>query len=198
MPTAILIVATVMAAGTTLDDWKHVERRAVGLGVIGRLPGTVLGTALVTFFPLAALEAVVGLSVLGAVSLSGRAIRFQRTDKNLLIAGAASGFTGTAAGIGGPPMALLYQNAPPGILRGTLGAFFAVGSTISLAALGLAGQASGAALLVGAAGAPMVWLGWALAVRTRDRLSATWLRRGVLALAVFAALTLLVRAAMGV
>ncbi len=43
--------------------------------------------------------------------------------------------TGTISSIGGPPMALLYQDAAGSRLRGTLSGFFVVGVLMSLAAL---------------------------------------------------------------
>ena len=50
-------------------------------------------------------------------------------------AGALSGFMGTIVSIGGPPIALLYQNESGPSLRGTLSAFFVVG--VALAIIGL-------------------------------------------------------------
>ena len=47
-------------------------------------------------------------------------------------AGAASGFMATAAGLGGPPVALVYQRESGVRLRGTLAAYFIVGTVLSL------------------------------------------------------------------
>ena len=62
------------------------------------------------------------------------------TRSALFSAGIASGFMATAAGLGGPPVALVYQRAPGLRLRGTLAAYFIVGTVISLGALALAGR----------------------------------------------------------
>ena len=62
------------------------------------------------------------------------------TRSVLFGAGAASGFMATAAGLGGPPVALVYQRAPGLRLRGTLAAYFIVGTVISLVALAWAGR----------------------------------------------------------
>ena len=55
-------------------------------------------------------------------------------------AGAASGFMATAAGLGGPPVALIYQRETGVRLRGTLAAYFIVGTVLSLIALAWAGR----------------------------------------------------------
>src|SRR3546814_15753694 len=57
-----------------------------------------------------------------------------------LVAGVVSGVTGTAAGIGGPPLALLYQHRPGSTIRSTLAAAFLVGTALSLATLAVAGE----------------------------------------------------------
>ena len=56
---------------------------------------------------------------------------------NLVAAGAVSGVMGTATSIGGAPMALIWQGHQGRRLRGTMSAFFMVGSAISVAAAGL-------------------------------------------------------------
>jgi uncharacterized membrane protein YfcA len=58
----------------------------------------------------------------------------------LFTAGAASGFMATAAGLGGPPVALVYQHESGLRLRGTLAAYFIVGTVLSLVALAWAGR----------------------------------------------------------
>jgi hypothetical protein len=58
----------------------------------------------------------------------------------LVIAGVTSGFTGTATGVGGPPMAITYQNSDPLAARATLALFFGVGAVMSLVGLTLSGE----------------------------------------------------------
>src|SRR5690606_39990084 len=52
-----------------------------------------------------------------------------------LAAGMVSGTTGTAAGIGGPPIALLYQHRAGPVVRSTLSATFLVGTVLSFTVL---------------------------------------------------------------
>jgi hypothetical protein len=52
---------------------------------------------------------------------------------------AIAGVMGTATSIGGPPMALVWQGHQGSRLRGTMSAFFMIGSAVSLVSLGVAG-----------------------------------------------------------
>jgi uncharacterized membrane protein YfcA len=56
-------------------------------------------------------------------------------------AGAVTGITETATGVGGPPLALVYQHRPPAELRATVAACFFAGEVASLIVLFGTGQA---------------------------------------------------------
>ena len=62
-------------------------------------------------------------------------MHFRPSDRSLMVAGLASGFAGTTTGVGGPPMALTYQNSDPATMRSTISAFFSIGSVMSVTAL---------------------------------------------------------------
>ncbi|MGF1663232.1 MAG: TSUP family transporter [Kineosporiaceae bacterium] len=112
----------------------------------------------------------------------------------LVAAGVASGFGGTTAGIGGPPMALAYREAGGPRLRATLSAFFLVGSLLSLGMLAVAGEVTADGLAAGAALVPAVGVGYALAEPLRHRLRRRGVREAVLAFSTVAATGLAVQA----
>src|SRR3546814_19579585 len=87
-----------------------------------------------------------------------------------LVAGVVSGVTGTAAGIGGPPLALLYQHRPGSTIRSTLAAAFLVGTALSLATLAVAGEVGASQVLLGLGLAPPVMVGTVTGRRLHDRL----------------------------
>ena len=120
-----------------IRDHQHIDVSGLTFSLIGRMIGTV-GAA---FFLLIASEALFELTfaalVMFAVILSAAGFQPQPNRKNAVIAGALSGLMGTISSIGGPPVALLYQNAGASRLRGTLAGFFLVGSVVSLLALAL-------------------------------------------------------------
>ena len=56
------------------------------------------------------------------------------------IAGLFLGIMGTLAGLGGQPMAIVYQNEKGSVIRGTLSGFSILGTILSLLFLGIAGR----------------------------------------------------------
>jgi uncharacterized membrane protein YfcA len=78
--------------------------------------------------------------VLLAVVVSAAGWHLALNRRTLAGAGVAAGFMGTISGIGGPPIALVYQRADGPTLRATLSRFFLVGGFISLAVLAASGK----------------------------------------------------------
>jgi hypothetical protein len=139
----------------------------------------------------------VAVTVLTCVALSVVRWRPHPTVPALLVAGVVSGAGGTASAIGGPPVALLYQNAHGARVRATLGAYFAAGSLLSLAGLLLGGQFSADAVQAAAVLVPFMIAGFALSGPARRLLDHGWTRPAVLVLAGAGALALLGQVALG-
>jgi uncharacterized membrane protein YfcA len=129
--------------------------------LVGRLPGTIVGSLAIAALPEGPLAVMLGGLVLVAVAISLAGWHVRPTTGTLLTAGAVSGFMGTATSIGGPPMALLYQRQSGPELRATLAAYFVVGGVISLTVLSLAGEFAGAELRAGVILLPGVLAGFA-------------------------------------
>ncbi|MEU0491984.1 sulfite exporter TauE/SafE family protein [Nocardiopsis sp. NPDC006139] len=197
VPGALLVAVIVLPALTLIQEREHVDWRGIAWGLPARLPGTVLGVWVVAALPPRALAGAVGAMVLIAVALSLRSFRVRITPVSLVAAGALSGFAGTATSIGGPPMALLYQYEEPARVRATLAAFFLFGGALSLTALGIGGQLDTRTVVVGAAGIPLVALGFAAGVALRSRVEPGPLRLGMLAVVAASAVALLVQAVLG-
>jgi uncharacterized protein len=191
IPGAIVIAVIPLSVGMMLRERSHVDRRGAGLALIGRVPGVIIGSAAVALTGPRFLAVLVGTSVLAAVAASLRSVRFATTPRTLMTAGLASGFTGTTTGVGGPPMAFVYQRADPRVTRSTLSAFFTVGSLMSVAALMASGSLGArqwqlaALLLPGALG------GLALAQVFALRLRSDRARPFILALCAVSAIALL-------
>ena len=81
------------------------------------------------------------------ISMSGWWVR--PSTSNFVAAGTASGVMGTTTAIGGPPITLVYQDASGRTLRGSLSAFFVVGSFISILTLAAFGEFDGDDVLAG-------------------------------------------------
>ncbi len=107
-------------------------------------------------------------------------------------AGAASGFMATAAGLGGPPVALVYQRESGLRLRGTLAAYFIVGSMLSLVALALVGRFGADELRLSVFLVPGTALGYFMSRPAAAYLDAGRTRAAVLTVSALTALSVIV------
>lgn len=112
------------------------ERRALDLkgltwSVFGRVFGSGLGALILVQFASDSFVLIFSIMVLLAVIISASGVRFYPSIKALIGAGFFSGLMGTIAAIGGPPMALVYQEEDGERLRSTLSAYFIVSIIIS-------------------------------------------------------------------
>lgn len=194
VPVAPLLAAGLLPIGTLLDEWRHFHWPTFIWIMIPRIPGTLLGAWLVTRLPLAAMQITVALVVLLMVTLTAVRIEVPRNRGTLAGAGIVSGITGTATGIGGPPLAIVLINDEPGRTRATMAGLFLVGMALSVVTLAAGGAVHRESLLVGAVMAPMTLLGLLVARRLRERIGRRGFRRGVFAVSTVSALVLLVQA----
>lgn len=192
VPVAIMLAVVPMSLSIAWADREHVVRRDVGFALLGRLPGVVLGALVVAALSDRVLAVLVAASVLFAVVVSFTGKRFHPSDTSLVVAGLASGFTGTTTGVGGPPMALAYQHSDPARMRSTLSVFFGVGAVMSLAALAIAGQIGVRQFALTALILPSVGVGVITARRIKHRLDASIVRPAVLVLCTVTSIALLV------
>lgn len=193
VPVPVLLIACVLAAALTLRELRSVEWRGVGWAMVGRVPGNLLGLLALVLLPVAGFNLVIGATVLVCVVLSVITWRPKVTAPNLVVAGTASGAFGTVSAIGGPPIALLYQNQAGPTVRATLNAFFLIAALSSVATLAVAGQVRGEHLTAAAALTPFVAVGFLISGPARNLLSGARLRAAVLGIAAASALGLIIR-----
>jgi len=193
LPVPLILLTSAHALLAAVRDWRHADWTGIGWAMAGRLPGTGLGVLAVVALSPRVFALLVGLGVLICVLLSLLSWRPRPRPGSLLLAGLVSGAGGTAASIGGPSLALLYQEAAGPRVRGTIGGYFVLGSVISLAALAGAGQVTSESLARKAALAPFLLIGFALSGPARRVLDNGWTRRAVLSVAAASAALLLGR-----
>jgi uncharacterized membrane protein YfcA len=181
MPGAMLIATTALPAFTLAAEWRHVDWRGLAWGLPGRVPGSAIGAWVVATLDPAMLGAAVGAMVLVAVGLSLWRLRVRITPATLFTAGVVSGAMGTATSIGGPPMALLYQNEQAGRVRATLAGYFLFGAAISLGALAVGGQLDARQVEAGLWLLPFVVAGFAAGRRVAGFVDAGRMRAALLA-----------------
>lgn len=193
MPDLLLWLAVALPAVTLFDEHEDIDWHGLGWSLGARVPGTVLGVGLVTYFSVDALGVVVSLVVLVSVLLTARAVVIPVNRGSLVSAGLVSGMIGTASSIGGPPMAILLQHRPARQIRTTLAVYFLVGAGLSLAGLGLGGALHPQAFWVALLLSPCLVAGLVLARLTRDVLPAERVRTAILVVCSASALVLLLR-----
>ncbi|MBP5981957.1 MAG: sulfite exporter TauE/SafE family protein [Halomonas sp.] len=164
---------------------------AIGVALIGRLPGNALGVWLLLAAPMVILEKLIAAIVLFAVLVTLCWFKLPVNRITLLLAGVLSGIFGTVAAIGGPPMVLLMHGFPPDRMRGSLAAFFIVTSLLTLATLALAQQVHLWHFKVALTLLPAVLLGNLIADRIAHRLDRRLLQYASLTLCTAAAIGLL-------
>jgi hypothetical protein len=106
----------------------------------GRTAGTVGGLWVLVAVPAGSLSPLIGASTILAALATLAAPSFLPGQRAFLAAGAVTGVTETATGIGGPSLALVYRHRPAPVLRSTVAVCFVVGELISLALLAATGR----------------------------------------------------------
>ncbi|MFC5287923.1 sulfite exporter TauE/SafE family protein [Actinokineospora guangxiensis] len=193
VPVPILLIACFLAGAYALRELRAVQWHGVGWAMVGRVPGNLLGVLALALLPVSGFNLVIGATVLLCVVLSVLTWRPRVTRPGLVVAGTASGAFGTVSAIGGPPMALLYQNESGPAVRATLNAFFLVASVSSVVTLAVAGQVRGEHLVAGAMLLPFIAVGYLVSGPLRDLLAGPRLRVAVLGVAGASALVLIGR-----
>lgn len=188
IPGPIMIVGLFLAL---MNAFKY--RATISIGelkhaVIGRIPGSFAGGALLYYIDIAQLSLLLGTIVLMAVFISLLPIKIYPTRKRLMFAGFLSGFFGTSSGIGGPPMALLLQHQQAHFIRANLSAFFVVSCTMSLLIQIPIGYMSLNHLYLSLPLLPASYLGYRAAMFYVHRLSQEVIRRASLVICFIAGL----------
>lgn len=193
MPDLLLWLAMLLPVVTLVREHHDIDWRGLGWAVSARVPGTALGVYLVGVFSERALGVAVGGMVLVSVLLTARAVVVPVNRGTLVAAGVASGVTGTATSIGGPPMALLLQHRSPRQIRSTLGVYFLLGAGLSLAGLGLTGGLERSTFLLAMLMVPCLVLGFVVSRALHRFVPRHRVRTGVLLVCGASAVVLLFR-----
>ncbi len=193
IPAAVVVAVIPLSFSVAIADRSHIDKPGVTAALIGRVPGLVLGAVVVAAISDTVLAILVSTTVLLGVLVSITTKRFTPTTTALVLAGFGSGFTGTAVGVGGPPIAMTYQHSDAVTMRATISLFFSVGSILTAVALVFAGELGSRQLQLAALILPSIVLGLLTARRYKHRLVGTAVRPIVLGISAFSAVALLVR-----
>lgn len=192
VPGPLLVSALTLHMLILRRDRSGVDRSGLTMLLGGRVLGTIPAAILLAQLPLDGMKILLaGIVIAGAV-MAALHSGGPATRRVLFNAGAASGFMATAAGLGGPPVALVYQREPGLRLRGTLAAYFIVGTVISLAALAWAGRFGAQEIRLSAYLIPGTVLGYLMSRPAAAYLDSGRTRSAVLAVSALSAVSVIV------
>ena len=196
-PIPTLILSMAVAIATLARERGDLDLEGLGWVITGRVPGALVGAWVLTVVTERTLGFVIAVIVLLAVAVlaAGFGVRLSRTSR--LIAGAISGFSGTSAGIGGPPIALLYRTQTGPVVRATLGAIFAIGIAVNLLILWIVDVLTTTDVAVALLLTPSMMIGFLISGRLRAHIEGDRVRTGILVVSSIAAVSLLISSILG-
>ena len=171
--------------GVRVDDLKW------SLG--GRVLGIVAALWVLATVSPEHLTMLMGGLILVAVALSASGLHIAPAPTSLVGAGALSGFMSTTVSSGGPAIALLYQKESGGRVRGTLSAFFTVGTAMSIAGLYFIHRFGAREIALTGALLPGTAVGYLLSRRIASALDRGYMRASVLVLSAVAGAIVVVK-----
>jgi uncharacterized protein len=165
LPGCVLILMLPLNAYVAWRERRALDRTGAAWITVGRCAGGIGGLIVLALLPGNALRLFVGVATILTAFGSMLSGTFTLRPPVFITAGVITGITETATGIGGPPMALIYQHQPGPVLRATLAVCFLVGQVVSLALLALSerlhqGQFATALWLMPALGAGALLSRW--------------------------------------
>lgn len=134
----LLVIDAATSLGMIPNAWRNADKREVGMMSLGALVGVPVGTyVLANADPLTIRWAIVGLvAVMLALLMSGWRYHGRPKAAITVGVGAASGFCGGAAQVGGPPVIAYWLGGAvkPVTVRANIVLYFAVSSAINIVA----------------------------------------------------------------
>ena len=197
LPGSMLVAIVPLSLAMLAREHARVDLGAVTRLTLGRLPGIFSGAAIVAALPTRGLVLVIAFLLLAAVVASATGWQLEVTGPRELTAGFVSGLTGTAAALGGPPLALLYRGRDGASMRPTLAAVWAVGTIPALGSLAVVGEFTTQQALAGLLLSITLLVGLAAGAALVRRVPDARLRTGVLWWAGVGGVLALARALLG-
>ncbi|MEP7295534.1 MAG: sulfite exporter TauE/SafE family protein [Burkholderiales bacterium] len=194
LPVCVLLLMLPLNAYVAWRERAALDVRSGSWITAGRIVGTLGGLWVLTSLSLRHMNILIGASTIGAASVTLLMPTFTPARGVYLAAGVVTGITETATGIGGPPLALVYQHHPAAVMRSTIAICFLAGEVISLAFLWYAGLAQTGQLLIALQLAPALAAGVLLSRFAHRGVNARVLRLLVMLFSIASGAVLLLRA----
>lgn len=194
VPGPAIVIAFVFTLLQVVRERRSIDLSSVRWAFLGRLPGSAVGALAVAVLSPRALSLGIAAAVGLAVAVTASGVHVAPTRTILLGAGALSGLMGTASSIGGPPMAMALHGTGGASMRGTLSAFFLLGSALSVAVLSAVGEFGTGDVVASAVLLPPLVVGFLASRLVAPHVDAGRLRAAVLVVSSLAALSVVASA----
>ena len=196
-PEPQLFLMLLLTLATAYRERQAMVPRRVAWVIAGRLPGTLIGLALISAASPRLLQGAIGVLVIIMAGIIASRIRIPRSAASDLGIGVLSSVSGTIATIGGPPLALLFREASGPTVRANLALIFVAGVSITILGRTVAGQLTLEHLATAGGMLPGLILGFWASRFTLHRVDGPALRGALVAVAAVAGAVVLVRALAG-
>ena len=194
LPVCVLVLMLPLNVYVLWRERGALDKPGAGWITAGRVAGTFGGLWVLAALTASQLDIGVGLATIAAVVATLIAPAFTPGPRAFVISGLITGVTETATGIGGPPLALVYQHRPVAVMRSTIAFCFLVGQLVSLVALLATGRIGSPQMVAAAQLLPALFAGALLSHVVHHRVDSRFLRAFVLVFALASSVLLLSRA----
>ena len=194
LPVAVLVLMLPLNFYVAWRERAALDFRSGAWISAGRFGGTFGGLWVLVALSANHLNLLIGISTIAAAVATLAMPVFRPSRGVYLAAGLITGITETATGIGGPPLALVYQHHPVAVMRSTIAMCFLVGELLSLAFLWHAGRIAAASLMGAAQLLPALSIGALLSRLVHQRVNSRALRIFVMSFSILSGVVLLIRA----
>ncbi len=194
VPGSILLANVLLSCLVMFRDRQGIDQRPATGAVLGVVAGAVVGVATIRAASPDVLAIVIAGCVLLMVALlASNSLSLEPSSRNITLAALVGGFAGTTAGIGGPPMALVYQRVEGANLRGSLAGYFVIASPVALVGLAIAGRLGWREVGIGFGLFPVVLLAFVASGRLLPIVDRGFTRPAILSASALAAIVLIIR-----
>ena len=194
LPVLLLVLMIPLNLFVVWRERHALDIRGASWIMLGRTAGTAGGLLILVSISIKSLDLLIGFSTAIAAMVSLFTPSFSPSRSTLISVGVITEITETATGVGGPPLAMIYQHRPASELRSTIATCFLLGEIISLAVLAVSGKVNAEQLRIALLVFPALILGGTLSTLIHHRIEGQLVRFLVLGFALVSGVTVAVQA----
>ena len=191
VPTSILVSGFVLSCLVVYKSRHNLGWQRILPAIVARIPGSWFGAILLTLISTRMLAIFFGCALLFATLLSWKTVTLKTNRLNLMIGGFFSGVIGTSTSVGGPPIALVYQQQTRHQTRNELAVFFLIGTPVSLLMLWLEGRINQQQIELTTMLLPGVLVGYSVAKRFEEKINIQSAKPALLVISALSALVVI-------